>query len=209
VKLNPSSVIETPAETPKFAGTGALKSGATIVPGFGPTALPLHSERLFLGATQHHPAIECSLNVGIPPVYPAGSNRQSVEMVKPSRVKAMTYNDFNSMTVDELWAVYMEMNSVLASKIAAEKTKLEKRLRQLQTKSVSSETARRERRPYPQVFPKYRNPADPAETWAGRGKQPRWMTEQLRSGRKLDDFRIQSGSGNARRSGGGRKAQRA
>jgi DNA-binding protein H-NS len=130
-------------------------------------------------------------------------------MMKPSRVKAMTHDDFNSMTVDELWALHMEISSVLASKIAAEKTKLEKRLRQLQSSGVSSETVRRERRPYPQVLPKYRNPAKPAETWAGRGRQPRWVTEQLKAGKKLDDFRIQSASGSARRSGGGRKAQRA
>ena len=121
----------------------------------------------------------------------------------------MKRDDFNSMSVDELWVLRSEISSVLASKIAAEKTRLEKRLRQLQSKSLPSETVRRERRPYPQVFPKYRNPSDPAETWAGRGKQPRWVTEQLRSGRKLDDFRIQSGSGNARRSGGGRKVKRA
>jgi DNA-binding protein H-NS len=130
-------------------------------------------------------------------------------MMKPSRVKAMTHDDFNSMTVDELWALHMEISSVLASKIAAENTKLEKRLRQLQSSGVSSETVRRERRPYPQVLPKYRNPAKPAETWAGRGRQPRWVTEQLKAGKKLDDFRIQPASGSARRSGGGRKAQRA
>jgi DNA-binding protein H-NS len=130
-------------------------------------------------------------------------------MMKPSRVKAMTHDDFNSMTVDELWALHMEISSVLASKIAAEKTKLEKRLRQLQSSGVSSETVRRERRPYPQVLPKYRNPAKPSETWAGRGRQPRWVTEQLKAGKKLDDFRIQPASGSARRSGGGRKAQRA
>ena len=118
-------------------------------------------------------------------------------------------HNFNSMPVDELWALHLEISSVLASKIAAEKTKLEKRLQQLQSSSLSSETARRERRSYPQVFPKYRNPADPAETWAGRGKQPRWLTAQLKSGKKLDDFRIQLASGSARRSGGGRKAQRA
>jgi len=130
-------------------------------------------------------------------------------MVKPSRVKTMKRDDFNSMSVEELWFLRSEISVVLASKIAAEKTKLEKRLRQLQSNSVSSEIVRRERRPYPQVFPKYRNPADPAQTWAGRGKQPRWVTEQLRSGKKLDDFRIQSGSGNARRSAGGRKVKRA
>jgi DNA-binding protein H-NS len=117
----------------------------------------------------------------------------------------MKRHDFNLMSVNELWALRSEISSVLANKITAEKTKLEKRLRQL----VPSETVRRERRPYPQVFPKYRNPAEPAETWAGRGKQPRWLTAQLRTGKKLDDFRIQSGSRNARRSGGGRKVKRA
>ena len=129
-------------------------------------------------------------------------------MMKPSRVKMTKRNDFYSMSVDELWALRSEISSILKGKIAAEKAELEKRLRQLQSNSLSSEAARRERRPYPRVLPKYRNPADPAETWAGRGRQPRWLTEQLRSGRKLDDFRIQSGS-NARRSDGGRKLKRA
>jgi DNA-binding protein H-NS len=122
-----------------------------------------------------------------------------------SRVKAMK-RDFNSMSVDELWALHGEIASVLANKLAAEKAKLEKRLGELQSKAVSSGSFQRERRPYPQVFPKYRNPAEPSETWAGRGKQPRWLIAQLRSGKKLDDFRIQPGSGSARRSGGGRKA---
>ena len=132
-----------------------------------------------------------------------GSNRIN------SKVKTMKRHDFNSISVDELWALRSEISSVLASKIAAEKAKLEKRLRQLQSTGMSSESLQHQRRPYPQVLPKYRNPAKPAETWAGRGKQPRWMTEQLRSGKKLDDFRIQPASGNVRRSGGGRKAQRA
>ena len=113
----------------------------------------------------------------------------------------MKRDDFNSMSVEELWVLRSEISSILASKIAAEKTKLEKRLRQLQSNTVSSESVRRERRPYPQVFPKYRNPAKPGETWAGRGKQPRWVSEQLRSGKKLDDFRIQPASGSGDRAG--------
>ena len=121
----------------------------------------------------------------------------------------MKLDDLKSMSVGDLWALRSEISSVLAGRIAAEKTKLEERLRQLRSSGVSSGSHRRERRPYPQVFPKYRNPAEPAETWAGRGKQPRWVAEQLRSGKKLDDFRIQPASGSARRSGGGRKAQRA
>jgi DNA-binding protein H-NS len=48
----------------------------------------------------------------------------------------------------------------------------------------------RARRPYPVVVPKYRNPEQPSETWAGRGKTPRWLAAQLKSGRRIDDFRI-------------------
>jgi DNA-binding protein H-NS len=113
---------------------------------------------------------------------------------------SMKPDDLKSMSVDELWALRSEINSVLASRIAAEKTKLEQRLQLLQSNSASNGGLRRERRPYPKVFPKYRNPTKPAETWAGRGKQPRWLTAQLRSGKKLDDFRIRPLSGRARRS---------
>ena len=44
------------------------------------------------------------------------------------------------------------------------------------------------RRPYPPVSPKYRNPDQPSETWAGRGKRPRWLVKQLKSGRRVEDF---------------------
>ena len=40
------------------------------------------------------------------------------------------------------------------------------------------------------VAPKYRNPLNTAETWAGRGQQPKWMATQIAAGRKLEDFLI-------------------
>ena len=40
------------------------------------------------------------------------------------------------------------------------------------------------------VAPKYRNPANPAETWAGRGKQPKWLAAETAKGRRLEDFLI-------------------
>ena len=40
------------------------------------------------------------------------------------------------------------------------------------------------------VAPKYRNPAKPTETWAGRGKPPRWLAAELKKGKKLTDFAI-------------------
>lgn len=40
------------------------------------------------------------------------------------------------------------------------------------------------------VPPKYRNPANPKETWTGRGKQPRWMAAYTAKGKKVEDFLI-------------------
>jgi DNA-binding protein H-NS len=40
------------------------------------------------------------------------------------------------------------------------------------------------------VAPKYRNPENPAETWAGRGLKPRWLTAAIKGGKKQDDFLI-------------------
>jgi DNA-binding protein H-NS len=47
-----------------------------------------------------------------------------------------------------------------------------------------------QRRPYRKVVPKYRNPAEPAETWSGRGNRPKWVIAQLKSGKKLDDLAV-------------------
>jgi DNA-binding protein H-NS len=46
------------------------------------------------------------------------------------------------------------------------------------------------------VAPKYRNPENPAETWAGRGLKPRWLAAAIKGGKKLEDFLI-AGAGKA------------
>ncbi len=95
-------------------------------------------------------------------------------------------NTLAGMTIGELWDARAEVDAILKAKLTAEKSELEKRLAKLQP---APETVRA-RRPYPKVLPKYRNPANKSETWAGRGKQPRWVRKQLRSGKRMDDLRI-------------------
>ena len=41
------------------------------------------------------------------------------------------------------------------------------------------------------VTPKYRNPQNRSETWAGRGAMPRWMAAEIKAGKKPEDFLIQ------------------
>ncbi|MBO4227675.1 H-NS family nucleoid-associated regulatory protein [Bradyrhizobium neotropicale] len=100
----------------------------------------------------------------------------------------MQRRDLKSLSMDQLWHLHEELVTELTRKIAAEKNRLEERLRQLR---LTGDELTHERRPYPKVLPKYRNPKNPSQTWTGRGKQPRWLREQLRSDKKLDDFRIE------------------
>jgi|SRR5258707_2673785 DNA-binding protein H-NS len=96
--------------------------------------------------------------------------------------------DLKTMSINEMWALHEEIASILSTKMKAEKLKLEKRLDELGRKF--EETSAHERRPYPKVHPKFRNPEPPHQTWSGRGKQPRWMTKLLQTGRTVEDLRI-------------------
>lgn len=48
-------------------------------------------------------------------------------------------------------------------------------------------TLRKTRRP---AKAKFRNPADHAQTWSGRGKRPRWFNAALAAGKKEKDLLI-------------------
>lgn len=108
--------------------------------------------------------------------------------------------DLRKMPLEQLWRLQQKIGEKLARKIDAEKAVLDKRLQELKPKSAgNAEQTTKPRRPYPHVFPKYRNPDNPAETWSGRGKQPRWMVAQLKLGKKPDYFLIEPVGSRARR----------
>jgi DNA-binding protein H-NS len=107
--------------------------------------------------------------------------------------------DLGAMSTDEMWQLHVEIGRLLSVRLASEKRELEKRLARLRREKElpQSETAEglsrdgaRERRNYPRVLPKYQNPNEPSETWSGRGKQPRWLTAALKTGRTIEDFVI-------------------
>jgi DNA-binding protein H-NS len=114
--------------------------------------------------------------------------------VKPSKF------DLKLLSTDELWTLHEQVGSLLSEKITAEKRALEDRLKRLNggsaEKAIVARAAlktserRSVRRKYPPVLPKYQNPNDPSETWAGRGKQPRWLVSQLKTGKNINDFLI-------------------
>lgn len=112
--------------------------------------------------------------------------------------------NLDAMSVDEMWQLHEEISQVLSVRLTSEKRELEKRLAQLrhEKETRQSEPADavkdvpRERRKYPRVFPKYRNPNEPSETWSGRGKQPRWLAAALKTGRTIEEFMISNAESN-------------
>jgi len=107
--------------------------------------------------------------------------------------------NLEAMGIDDLWFLHEEISRMLSERITSEKRELEKRLSILNNGRDAIDRVDASpvlnangtvRRKYPRVFPKYRNPQMPSETWSGRGKQPRWLAAAIRAGRKIDDFKI-------------------
>ncbi len=60
------------------------------------------------------------------------------------------------------------------------------------TKTTAAPKARKSTkgRSLGKVPPKFRNTSNAKETWAGRGKQPRWLSAEIAKGRKIEEFLI-------------------
>jgi DNA-binding protein H-NS len=96
-----------------------------------------------------------------------------------------------SMSVTKLRDLRGKVDAAISEMIAARRRELEVQLSELtrhDPKGTRGKT--RGRRPMGSVPPKYRNPKDPSQTWAGRGLQPLWLRDALKSGKKLDSFLI-------------------
>jgi DNA-binding protein H-NS len=106
----------------------------------------------------------------------------------------------SSMNFEELLAIKAKVEAAIDARIGEERRRLEASLKRLDSLSQtmnangSSRKVRKgtaKRRP---LSPKYRNPDNPKETWAGRGSRPRWLVAALKSGKKkLSDFTIGRG----------------
>jgi DNA-binding protein H-NS len=100
--------------------------------------------------------------------------------------------NLKSMSIDALIGLRGKIDVVLGAKVADERRSLESELAKLSRVEASSGRAKGAfgRGARGKVAPKYRNPENPSETWAGRGLKPRWLAAALKSGKKLDDFSI-------------------
>jgi len=99
--------------------------------------------------------------------------------------------NLNSMSIDKLSKLRSQVDAALSSKVIEERRTLQNELGKLErlgTNGLRVKGGRGGLRG--PVAPKYRNPENSAETWAGRGLKPRWLAAALKSGKKLEQFSI-------------------
>src|SRR4030081_3616505 len=113
----------------------------------------------------------------------------------------LSKNHLTSLSMDELWALHEEVGAILSERITSEKRGLEERLAKLngglifdrakiKNGVLQASERRAVRRKYPPVLPKFRNPSDPSETWAGRGKRPRRLASHLQAVTQREGFLV-------------------
>ena len=99
--------------------------------------------------------------------------------------------NLKSMSIDKLSKLREQVDAMLGSKVTEERRAVQDQLGKLERLSTSGSRLKGSRGGVRgAVPPKYRNPANPAETWAGRGLKPRWLAAALKTGKKLEDFTI-------------------
>jgi DNA-binding protein H-NS len=97
--------------------------------------------------------------------------------------------NLKSMPIGKLTKLKDQVDAILHAKVADQRRSLEAELSKL-SRFSSSQLRSKARGVRGPVAPKYRNPANPSETWAGRGLRPRWLAAAIKAGKKLEHFSI-------------------
>jgi DNA-binding protein H-NS len=105
-----------------------------------------------------------------------------------------------SMSVAKLQDLKSKVDAAISEKVRARRHELESELSKLAGYSGNGRRGRLGGRMGP-VAAKYRNPDNPAETWAGRGLRPRWLVAAIKSGKKLEAFAIAPGTAASKANG--------
>jgi DNA-binding protein H-NS len=98
------------------------------------------------------------------------------------------------MNVKDLLALEVEVQAAIAARRQEERADVKEKLQALAEKNGYSvdELFGKGKRGGSRgtVAPKYRNPANAADTWTGRGRMPVWMKTLIEKGAKREKFLI-------------------
>ncbi len=116
--------------------------------------------------------------------------------------------ELDHLTFDQLIELKDRIDKLIQSRIVEERANLLKKLEVLHRYESKMRRARigqaggksgekenvsdgkdKKKRRFSKLAPKYRDPVT-GSTWAGRGRQPRWLLEAIQDGKMPDDFLI-------------------
>ena len=83
--------------------------------------------------------------------------------------------EYAAMTTDELLEQKRQIESVLLERIDEELQKIDARRAELLAMKPAAKPEEKKKRVKSSLPAKYRNSADPTQTWTGRGKAPAWV----------------------------------
>jgi DNA-binding protein H-NS len=98
--------------------------------------------------------------------------------------------NLKSMSIDKLSKLREQVAAALNAKAIEERRAVQDQLSKLDRLAAGGSRGKVRGGLRGAVAPKYRNPDNPEETWAGRGLKPRWLTAALKTGKKLEEFSI-------------------
>jgi len=98
------------------------------------------------------------------------------------------------MTFDELVKAKAKIDAEIELRAAKDRADLIEAIHRVRKASAAAAKVSLSTRPYAlkgkKVRSLYRNPKNHDETWAGRGRRPRWLAAALKRGMKLRAFAI-------------------
>ena len=115
--------------------------------------------------------------------------------------------DLGTMSVDAL----LELRDKIGAVLSQRGTELKQQLQRLDVvggRSASKTTGKGRAGNGGKLPPKYRDPDDRANVWAGRGALPRWMEAKIKAGAKREDFLIAGADGASRKKPAAKKARK-
>ena len=99
-----------------------------------------------------------------------------------------------SMAFDELLMAKGRIETEIELRSARDRSRLIEAIGELRSVAAAKSATARRARPHAlkgkKLPPRYRNPKNRKETWAGRGNRPRWLVAALKGGKKLEAFAV-------------------
>lgn len=108
------------------------------------------------------------------------------------RCKSMM-TEIDQLDVDDLEVLSNHIADKMKEKQRAKMDALRQQFAEIAAKNnVSVDEVLGKARERSKAPPKYRNPADPRETWSGQGRKPDWYKDHLANGGKESEMLIRS-----------------